>query len=247
MSHSIRASPSHISKRSLKLNDPATNSRSQASRNAGSLQRRSQGRKPPHFATSDSPKRSSKMHHRTRRISRTRARSVLGSFAIALSLLVSLCSPFMTRRVEAQLPIATPTPQRPGQPPGPDLPNLDVMRRLQSLTPGIPLPSVPVSSPSPPTSKVPPGMVPQCNEDSGCVPIGGGGGDPPPPPPPQNDPNYATQRTQPYNSTGEPGITLGSRNFNWSVPLVSLSGRSGMDLGVSLSYNSLVWTEEGGW
>ena len=184
------------------------------------------------------------MHHRSRLTSRSAARPVLISFAIALSLLVSLCSPFVTRRVEAQLPIATPTPQRPGQPPGPDLPNLDAMRKLQSLTPGVPLPPVPVPSPSVQQSIIPLGMMPICDDggNCGCVDC-----PPPPPPPPQNDPNYSTQRTQPYNSTGEPGITLGSRNFNWSMPLVSLSGRSGMDLNISLSYNSLVWTQEDGW
>jgi YD repeat-containing protein len=37
-----------------------------------------------------------------------------------------------------------------------------------------------------------------------------------------------------------------SRNFNWSLPLVGLSGRAGLDLGLSLSYNSLAtWTKNG--
>ena len=81
---------------------------------------------------------------------------------------------------------------------------------------------------------IPPGVIPYddpiANCDVDC------GGEPP------NDPNYSTPRTQPQNRTGEPGITLGSRNFNWGIPLVSLSGRSGLDLNISLSYNSLVWT-----
>jgi YD repeat-containing protein len=52
-------------------------------------------------------------------------------------------------------------------------------------------------------------------------------------------------RLQPLNRVGESGDDLLSRNFNWSVPLLSLKGRSGLDLGLSLSYNSLVWTKDG--
>ncbi len=40
-------------------------------------------------------------------------------------------------------------------------------------------------------------------------------------------------------------MTLGSRNFNWSLPLVSLPGRAGLDVSISLYYNSLVWTRQG--
>jgi len=40
-------------------------------------------------------------------------------------------------------------------------------------------------------------------------------------------------------------VTLGSRNFNWSLPIVGLKGRAGLDLSVSLYYNSLVWTKQG--
>jgi RHS repeat-associated protein len=60
-----------------------------------------------------------------------------------------------------------------------------------------------------------------------------------------DDPYFGTARTQPENETGDPGVTLGSRNFNWSTPLVSLPGRAGLDVGVSLFYNSLVWTKQG--
>src|SRR5258708_39953226 len=89
--------------------------------------------------------------------------------------------------------------------------------------------------------------APTCDQDSGCGGlIDGGPPPPPPPPPPPNDPNYATSRTEPHNATGEPGIMLGSRNFNWSASLVSLSWRSGMNLEVPISYNSLVWTQENG-
>ncbi|MFL6208705.1 MAG: S8 family serine peptidase [Pyrinomonadaceae bacterium] len=52
-------------------------------------------------------------------------------------------------------------------------------------------------------------------------------------------------RLKPVNRVGMAGDDLLSRNFNWSVPLVGLKGRAGLDLGLSLSYNSLVWTKEG--
>ena len=31
----------------------------------------------------------------------------------------------------------------------------------------------------------------------------------------------------------------------WSVPLLSLPGRNGLDLGLALSYSSMVWTRSG--
>lgn len=43
------------------------------------------------------------------------------------------------------------------------------------------------------------------------------------------------------NSKG--GTNLYSRNFGWSTGLFSLPGRSGLDAGMGLSYNSLVWTK----
>lgn len=49
----------------------------------------------------------------------------------------------------------------------------------------------------------------------------------------------------PMNRTGSGGEDPLSRNFNWSVPLLNLSGRAGLDLGLALSYNSLVWTRVG--
>jgi len=82
------------------------------------------------------------------------------------------------------------------------------------------------------------GMAPICDVDCNPCPNCG--------PAAPNDPNYATPRTRPPNKTGEPGINLGSRNFNWSMPLVSLTGRSGMDVNLSLTYNSLVWTQDAG-
>ena len=59
------------------------------------------------------------------------------------------------------------------------------------------------------------------------------------------DSDSATARLDPLNETGGSGENPLSRNFNWTLPLVSLPGRAGMDLGLSLSYNSLVWTRSG--
>src|SRR5258707_864549 len=56
----------------------------------------------------------------------------------------------------------------------------------------------------------------------------------------------ATARLDPMNRTGGGGEDPLSRNFNWSMPLVGLSGRAGLDLGLSLAYNSLAtWTRNG--
>ncbi len=55
----------------------------------------------------------------------------------------------------------------------------------------------------------------------------------------------AVARLDPLNQTGGGGENPLSRNYNWSVPLVGLPGRAGLDLGLSLSYNSLVWTKRG--
>jgi YD repeat-containing protein len=49
-------------------------------------------------------------------------------------------------------------------------------------------------------------------------------------------------RIDPHNRTGTGGVDLLSNNLNWSLGLVGLTGRGGLDLGLSLSYNSLVWT-----
>ena len=52
-------------------------------------------------------------------------------------------------------------------------------------------------------------------------------------------------RIDPNNSIGSPGEDLLSRNCNWSLPLLSLPGRAGLDLGLALSLNSLVYTRAG--
>ncbi|HXT63141.1 MAG TPA: hypothetical protein VN696_08905 [Pyrinomonadaceae bacterium] len=53
--------------------------------------------------------------------------------------------------------------------------------------------------------------------------------------------DFAMARLDPHNRTGTGGVDLLSNNFNWSLPLVNLPGRN-LDLGLTLSYNSLVWT-----
>jgi YD repeat-containing protein len=60
-----------------------------------------------------------------------------------------------------------------------------------------------------------------------------------------SDGDISIARLDPMNRTGGGGEDPLSRNFNWSVPLVGLAGRSGLDLGLSLSHNSLVWTKSG--
>ncbi len=52
-------------------------------------------------------------------------------------------------------------------------------------------------------------------------------------------------RLDPRNATGGSGENPLSRNFSWTLPLLSLPGRAGLDLNLRLSYNSLVWTKKG--
>ncbi|HKG48371.1 MAG TPA: S8 family serine peptidase [Pyrinomonadaceae bacterium] len=108
--------------------------------------------------------------------------------------------------------------------PGANLPNLDEARRTQSQQP---------KSQAPIQSNLP------CAD---CDPQGGGGGGSYFP---INDPNFSTARGRPVNETGEAGVDPNSRNFNWGLPLLSLAGRAGLDLNLTLSYNSLVWTKDG--
>lgn len=50
-------------------------------------------------------------------------------------------------------------------------------------------------------------------------------------------------RIAPQNRTGRPGEDLLSGNFNWGASLLNLPGRAGMNLNLSISYNSLAaWT-----
>ncbi|HJT64840.1 MAG TPA: S8 family serine peptidase [Pyrinomonadaceae bacterium] len=75
-----------------------------------------------------------------------------------------------------------------------------------------------------------------------CDPYSGGGGRTNFP---TGDPNFGGARTRPTNETGQPGEDLGSQNFNWELPILSLPGRAGLDLNLTLFYNSLVWTRDG--
>jgi hypothetical protein len=56
--------------------------------------------------------------------------------------------------------------------------------------------------------------------------------------------NYSAQRAEPINRTGTGGVDLLSGNANWRLPILGLKGRAGLDLVLSLSYNSLVWTKD---
>jgi YD repeat-containing protein len=56
--------------------------------------------------------------------------------------------------------------------------------------------------------------------------------------------DFSTARVDPINRTGESGVDLLSGNVNWNLPILGLKGRAGLDLGLSLSYNSLVWVKE---
>jgi RHS repeat-associated protein len=106
--------------------------------------------------------------------------------------------------------------------PGSPLPNLDEVRKRQPTIPKAPAP---------------------IRADLPCLDCDPGGGTPPPAG--GSDPYFNTARTRPQNETGQPGTDLGSRNFNWSLPLVSLPGRAGLDLNLAITYNSLVWTKQG--
>lgn len=60
--------------------------------------------------------------------------------------------------------------------------------------------------------------------------------------------DFASARLTASNRTGAGGgVDPLSRNFNWSLPVLSLPGRAGLDLGLTLAYNSLVWTKSGGY
>ncbi|MBD0372900.1 MAG: S8 family serine peptidase [Pyrinomonadaceae bacterium] len=108
--------------------------------------------------------------------------------------------------------------------PGPGLPNLDGLRKAQNSAPQ-------------PAGKIRANLP--CTD---CDPYGGGGGSGYYP---SGDPLFSTPRTRPQNDTGQPGVDLGSRNYNWRLSLLSLPGRAGLDLNLTLHYNSLVWMREG--
>ncbi len=54
--------------------------------------------------------------------------------------------------------------------------------------------------------------------------------------------SLATTRVDPFNQTGD---QLRARDCEWSISLLGLPGRASLDLGLGLSYSSLVWTRSG--
>ena len=60
--------------------------------------------------------------------------------------------------------------------------------------------------------------------------------------PTSNAASLISARVDPRN---QPGRGMLSRDANWSLPLLSLPGRAGLDLGLALSYSSMVWTRSG--
>jgi RHS repeat-associated protein len=119
---------------------------------------------------------------------------------------------------------STTPPATTNGPPGVNLPNMDEMRNAKAQQP---------------KAKAPIESNLMCAD---CDTQGGGGGATYYP---SGDRNFSTARRRPVNETGQAGVDLGSRNFNWSLPLVELSGRAGLDLNLTLTYNSLVWTRDG--
>jgi len=116
----------------------------------------------------------------------------------------------------------TPPPTTTGAP-GVNLPNLDEIRNAQ---------------PQQPKAQAPIESNLMCAD---CDPQAGGGGVLYYP---TGDPNFSFPRRRPINETGQPGVDLGSRNFNWSQSLLALPGRAGLDLNLTLTYNSLVWVKD---
>ena len=57
-----------------------------------------------------------------------------------------------------------------------------------------------------------------------------------------NQTALSSARVDPNNESGN---QLLARDCEWSVPILSLPGRSGLDLGLGLSYSSSVWTRSG--
>ena len=58
-------------------------------------------------------------------------------------------------------------------------------------------------------------------------------------------PSAASLISARVNPKNQPGNGMLTRDGTWSVPLLSLPGRAGLDLGLGLSYSSMVWTRSG--
>ncbi|HEU0185418.1 MAG TPA: RHS repeat domain-containing protein, partial [Blastocatellia bacterium] len=104
-------------------------------------------------------------------------------------------------------------------PPGLNLPNLNEARRMRASAPKI---APPVSATF--ASKVTP---------------------PAPAPLSLQEDNLLMALIDQRNRVGTSGEDLLSRNFNWGASIVSLPGRAGLGLNISLSLNSLIWTKSG--
>jgi YD repeat-containing protein len=57
--------------------------------------------------------------------------------------------------------------------------------------------------------------------------------------------NAASLISARVNPKNQPGNGMLTRDGTWNVPLLSLPGRAGLDLGLGLSYSSMVWTRSG--
>ena len=63
---------------------------------------------------------------------------------------------------------------------------------------------------------------------------------------PQNPYDFPAAMLDPHNRMGGGGDDLLSENYDWALGILSLKGRAGLDLGLSLSYNSLAtWVRSG--
>jgi YD repeat-containing protein len=54
--------------------------------------------------------------------------------------------------------------------------------------------------------------------------------------------SISSARVDPFNQSGN---QIQARDAEWSLPIISLPGRAGLDLGLGLSYSSMVWTKSG--
>ena len=57
--------------------------------------------------------------------------------------------------------------------------------------------------------------------------------------------NAASLISAQVDARNQPGHGMLSRDAVWNVPLVSLPGRNGLDLGLGMSYSSMIWTRSG--
>ena len=57
--------------------------------------------------------------------------------------------------------------------------------------------------------------------------------------------NAASLISARVDARNQPGYGMLTRDATWSIPLLSLPGRAGLDLGLGLSYSSMIWTRSG--